>query len=80
MMHLFQRSIENFRNRLVWSYRTYFSEEERVGYIGINPRFLHWPLSRLICRSFVDCDLFVVCPMKYRFSGEAKRVSGPARA
>jgi hypothetical protein len=31
MMHLFQRSIENFRNRLVWSYRTYFSEEERVG-------------------------------------------------
>ena len=31
MLHLFQRSIEKFRNRLAWIYRTYFSEEERVG-------------------------------------------------
>jgi hypothetical protein len=39
MMHLFQRSIENFRNRLVWSYRTYFSEEERVGLdLRLEPR------------------------------------------
>src|SRR5262245_5760694 len=29
MLHSFQRSIETFRNRLVWVYRTYFSEEER---------------------------------------------------
>jgi hypothetical protein len=39
MMHLFQRSIENFRNRLVWIYRTYFSEEERVGFdLRLEPR------------------------------------------
>jgi hypothetical protein len=39
MMHLFQRSIENFRNRLVWIYRSYFSEEERVGLdLRLEPR------------------------------------------
>src|SRR5215472_5345949 len=31
MLHTFQRSIERFRNRLVWLYTTYFSEEERAG-------------------------------------------------
>jgi hypothetical protein len=31
MLHLFQHSIEKFRNRLAWIYRTYFSEEERAG-------------------------------------------------
>ena len=31
MLHLFQRSIEKFRNRLAWIYRSYFSEEERAG-------------------------------------------------
>jgi hypothetical protein len=31
MLHVFQRSIERFRNRLGWIYRTYFSEDERVG-------------------------------------------------
>jgi hypothetical protein len=31
MLHLFQRSIEKFRNRLAWIYSTYFSEEERAG-------------------------------------------------
>src|SRR5215813_13633483 len=34
-----QRSIENFRNRLVWIYRTYFSEEERAGLdLRLEPR------------------------------------------
>ena len=28
-LHSFQRSIEAFRNRLAWVYRTYFSEDER---------------------------------------------------
>ena len=31
MLHLFQRSIETFRNRLVWVYRSYFTEDERAG-------------------------------------------------
>ena len=31
VLHLFQRSIEKFRNRLAWIYRSYFSEEERAG-------------------------------------------------
>jgi len=31
MLHLFQRAIETFRDRLDWIYRSYFSEEERVG-------------------------------------------------
>jgi hypothetical protein len=31
MLHIFQRSIEKFRTRLVWLYTTYFSEEERAG-------------------------------------------------
>jgi hypothetical protein len=30
-LHSFQRSIETFRNCLVWVYRSYFSEEERAG-------------------------------------------------
>src|SRR5262249_38572612 len=39
MLHLFQRSIEKFRNRLVWIYRTYFSEKERVGLdLRLEPR------------------------------------------
>jgi hypothetical protein len=31
MLHLFQHSIEKFRNRLAWIYSTYFSDEERAG-------------------------------------------------
>jgi hypothetical protein len=31
MLHIFQRSIEKFRNRLAWLYTTYFSGEERAG-------------------------------------------------
>jgi hypothetical protein len=39
MLHLFQVSIETFRNRLVWIYRTYFTEEERVGLdLQLEPR------------------------------------------
>jgi len=31
MLHLFQRGIDKFRNRLAWIYRTYFTGDERVG-------------------------------------------------
>jgi hypothetical protein len=31
MLHLFQRAIEKFRNRLAWIYETYFSADERSG-------------------------------------------------
>src|SRR5262249_54864352 len=31
MLHLFQRAIERFRNRVSWIYKTYFSAEERAG-------------------------------------------------
>ena len=34
MLHLFQREIEKFRNRLGWIYRTYFSAEERAGSVS----------------------------------------------
>jgi hypothetical protein len=46
MLHLFQRSIENFRNRLVWIYRISAKRSAwdwtcgwNQGHIGINPRF-----------------------------------------
>src|SRR5262249_7667633 len=39
MLHVFQRSIEKFRSRLGWIYRTYFSEDERVGLdLQLEPR------------------------------------------
>ena len=39
MLHVFQRSIEKFRNRLGWIYRTYFSEDERAGLdLQLEPR------------------------------------------
>ena len=39
MLHLFQRAIEKFRNRLGWIYRTYFSAEERAGLdVQLEPR------------------------------------------
>jgi hypothetical protein len=39
MLHLFQHSIEKFRNRLAWIYSTYFSEEERTGLdVLVEPR------------------------------------------
>jgi hypothetical protein len=38
-LHSFQRSIEAFRNRLAWVYRTYFSEDERAGLdLRLEPR------------------------------------------
>jgi len=47
MLHLFQRSIEKFRNRLGWIYRTYSAKKNardwmcgwNKGHIGMNPRF-----------------------------------------
>ena len=39
MLHMSQRAIEKFRNRLVWVYRSYFSEEERAGLdVRLEPR------------------------------------------
>ena len=46
-LHSFQRSIENFRNRLVWIYRPISAKRSawdwtcgwNQGHIGINPRF-----------------------------------------
>jgi hypothetical protein len=38
-LHSFQRSIETFRNRLAWVYRSYFSEDERAGLdLRLEPR------------------------------------------
>ena len=38
-LHSFQRSIETFRNRLAWVYRSYFSEDERAGLdLHLEPR------------------------------------------
>jgi hypothetical protein len=41
MLHTFQGSIEKFRNRLAWVYRTYFSEDERLG-LGLESRSSYW--------------------------------------
>jgi hypothetical protein len=39
MLNLFQWTIEKFRNRLSWIYRTYFTAEERVGLgLQLEPR------------------------------------------
>jgi hypothetical protein len=39
MLHLFQRAIEKFRDRLRWIYMTYFSDEERAGLgVQLEPR------------------------------------------
>jgi hypothetical protein len=39
MLHLFQRAIEKFRNRVSWIYKTYFSAEERAGLdVQLEPR------------------------------------------
>jgi hypothetical protein len=39
MLHLFQRAIEQFRNRVSWIYKTYFSAEERAGLdLELEPR------------------------------------------
>src|SRR5262249_2050772 len=41
--------------------------------ILVSTRGLHWPLSRLICRSCLDCDLFVVSPLTGEYRGQADR-------
>jgi hypothetical protein len=39
VLHLFQGSIEKFRNRLGWIYRSYFTEKERAGLeLQLEPR------------------------------------------
>ena len=44
MLHLFQREIEKFRNRLGWIYRTYFSAEERAGLdVQLEPPYWYQP-------------------------------------
>jgi hypothetical protein len=64
MLHLFQRAIEKFRNRLGWIYRTYFSAEERAGLdVQLEPRS-YWYQPEvyvgLIAVSFVGAVLTAV--------------------
>ena len=50
MLHMFQRSIEKFRNRLVWLYTTYFSEEERAGLdLRLGPNSYWYDAEVYIC-------------------------------
>jgi len=50
MLHIFQRSIEKFRNRLAWVYRTYFSEDERAGLdLRLEPRSYWYQPEVYIC-------------------------------
>jgi hypothetical protein len=50
MLHIFQRSIEKSRNRLVWIYRTHFSEEERAGLdLRLEPRSYWYEPEVYIC-------------------------------
>jgi hypothetical protein len=64
MLHSFQRSIETFRNRLVWVYRSYFSEEERAGLdLRLEPRsYWYQPEAYigLIAVSFIGAVLTAV--------------------
>src|SRR2546423_1800079 len=64
MLHSFQRSIETFRNRLVWVYRSYFSEDERAGLdLRLEPRsYWYQPEAYigLIAVSFVGAVLTAV--------------------
>jgi hypothetical protein len=61
MLHLFQRAIEKFRNRLGWIYRTYFSAEECAGLdLQLEPRsYWYQPEAYigLIAVSFVGAVL-----------------------
>jgi hypothetical protein len=63
MLHLFQREIEKFRNRLGWIYRTYFSAEERAGLdVMLEPPNWYQPevYIGLIAVSFVGAVLTAV--------------------
>ena len=55
ILHIFQRSIEKFRNRLVWVYRTYFSEDERAGLeLRLRPRSYWYQSEVYICLMLVS--------------------------
>ena len=64
MMHLFQRTIEQSRDRLGWMYRTYFSADERAGLdLQLEPRsYWHQPevFIGLIAISFVGALLTAI--------------------
>jgi hypothetical protein len=63
MLHLFQREIEKFRNRLGWIYRIYFSAEERAGLdVKLEPPNWYQPevYIGLIAVSFVGAVLTAV--------------------
>ena len=64
MLHLFQRAIEKFRNRLSWIYKTYFSADERAGLdVQMEPRSYWYPPELyigLIAVSFVGAVLTAV--------------------
>jgi hypothetical protein len=61
MMHLFQSTINKFRDRLVWIYRTYFTAKERAGLdLRLEPRtYWHEPDTyiALLAVSFVGALL-----------------------
>ena len=61
MLHLFQRAIEKFRNRLSWIYKTYFSADERAGLdVQMEPRSYWYPpeLYRQPLLAYKDSDPF----------------------
>jgi hypothetical protein len=64
MLHLFQRGIDKFRNRLAWIYRTYFTADERVGLdVQVEPRsYWHQPeiYIGLMAVSFVGAVLTAI--------------------
>jgi hypothetical protein len=64
MLHLFQREIDQFRNRLAWVYRTYFTADERAGLdVQLEPRsYWHQPevYIGLMAVSFVGAVLTAV--------------------
>ena len=61
MMHLFQSTINKFRDRIVWIYRTYFTAQERAGLdLRLEPRtYWHEPDTyiALLAVSFVGALL-----------------------
>jgi hypothetical protein len=64
MLHLFQREIDRFRNRVSWIYRTYFTSDERAGLdVHVEPRsYWHQPEGYvgLMAVSFVGAVLTAI--------------------
>jgi hypothetical protein len=64
MLHLFQREIDRFRNRVAWVYRTYFTSDERAGLdVPVEPRsYWHQPevYVGLMAVSFVGAVLTAI--------------------